>query len=100
MLHDIATHETGDPKDHARRGSARARELLEETGSFSVEEVSAISDAIAVHSDKESIHGPMDELLKDADVLQHFLYNPVTGPWEANLQRLRAVLEEMGIERP
>ena len=97
MLHDIATHETSDPGDHGRRGAVRARELLGEQGGFSVEEVAAVADAIAVHSDKADVHGSMEELLKDADVLQHFLYNPVTGPWEANLPRLRAVLEEMGI---
>jgi uncharacterized protein len=100
MLHDIATYETGDSHDHGRRGSVRARELLGELGGFSVEEVAAVADTIAVHSDKALVHGSMEELLKDADVLQHFLYNPVTGPWEANLPRLRAVLEEMGIERP
>jgi uncharacterized protein len=98
MLHDIATYETGDPRDHGPRGAVRARELLEDMGWFLVEEISAVSGAIAVHSDKAHTHGVMDELLKDADVLQHFLYNSVTGPWEANALRLRAVLGEMGID--
>lgn len=95
MLHDIAAYETGDTHDHARRGAERARELLSELGRFSVEEVAAITEAIANHSDKERIDSSLSEILKDADVLQHYLYNPwlehdSTTP--ARMKRLCTVL--------
>ena len=96
MLHDIWNYETNDPTDHARLGAARARAILLQTGAYTEEEIDAICDAIAHHSDKASVHGPLAELLKDADVLQHYLYTEaVLQPqWKghARLMRMRAEL--------
>ena len=75
-LHDIATYSTGDSAGHARRGAEMARRILEETGLFSEKETGAICTAILFHSDKKSEHGPLEEILKDADVMQHCLYDP------------------------
>ena len=33
------------------------------------------TSAISKHGDKGAIHDPYDELLKDADVMDHCLYN-------------------------
>ena len=39
----------------------------------------------------------MAELLKDADVLQHYLYNPsLKDGWETNA-RLKALFSELGL---
>ena len=77
MLHDIYTYAKMDPKDHAHKGSLMAREILDSLELFSDNEKDLICSAIYHHSDKGNIHGPLDEILKDADVMQHVLYNPL-----------------------
>ena len=80
MLHDIGTYETGDPTDHAARSANRARAILQATSLYAEHEIRTICTAIGHHSDKKSTHDPFSELLKDADVLQHILYNPALPP--------------------
>lgn len=77
MLHDIGSYVENCPhKDHAQRGAKIAEKMLLDTGLFTEEEIGIITHAIAVHSSKTSRHdGPISEMLKDADVLQHYLYN-------------------------
>jgi uncharacterized protein len=76
MLHDIRTYRTGEYDDHARLGAPEAGQILKGLGCFSPEEIAMVVGAIAHHSTKDECHGAFDELLKGADVLQHFLYNP------------------------
>jgi uncharacterized protein len=87
MLHDLASYESGDPKDHAVRSADRARKILTELGTFTNEEIQCIVSAISHHSDKGTVHGPYDELLKDADVLQHDLYNPALAAHPRHVSR-------------
>jgi uncharacterized protein len=75
MLHDIATYRSGDPNNHARRSAVEAAVILKDTGGFSQEEIDQICQAISTHSAKDQVDGALAELLKDADVLQHYLYN-------------------------
>jgi len=109
MLHDIWNYKIGDSPDHAQLGAGEAREILSELANFSPGEIKVICHAIARHSDKQSIDSDIDELLKDADVFQHYLYNPslfkvpaspdsVSQPMRA--QRLKRVLAELGLEYP
>jgi HD superfamily phosphodiesterase len=101
MLHDIATYRTNDPINHAARSAAEARQVLQEIGRFSTEEIEAVCRAISRHSDKAALDDPFSELLKDADVLQHSLYNPGAGAApihsQAHEQRLQRVLREIGV---
>jgi HD superfamily phosphodiesterase len=95
MLHDLVSYETGDPENHGPRSAARAAAILRSTGAFSGDEIQTIQSAIAHHSEKNKIHGPYEELLKDADVLQHDLYNPMLAPapgHEERRTRLRRAL--------
>ena len=80
MMHDLATYETGDLEDHAPRSAVRAVEILRSIGAFTETEIEAVRSAIAHHSEKGSVEGPFEELLKDADVLQHLLCNPELEP--------------------
>lgn len=75
MLHDLATFETGDPENHGPRSAARAKQILRSMDEFLDDEIERIQSAISHHSDKASILGPYEELLKDADVLHHDLYH-------------------------
>jgi hypothetical protein len=98
MLHDLWTYKTGDPTDHGRRGAPLARQILSDLGCFVEDEIATICEAIAHHCVKDEVHGPYDELLKDADVLQHYLYNTLLEPIEKEHRRLAALRQELGIE--
>lgn len=80
MLHDVTNYTEGESPDHGPKSARLAERLLGCLGLFSADEVATIVHAIARHSDKDETDGPMDELLKDADVLQHWLYNPALPP--------------------
>jgi uncharacterized protein len=97
MLHDLWTYKTGDSTDHGPRGAPLAREILAELGCFAEAEIDTICQAIARHSTKGEVHGTYDELLKDADVLQHYLYNTLFDQTEKDRPRLVALQEELGI---
>ncbi|MBP1927184.1 HD superfamily phosphodiesterase [Sedimentibacter acidaminivorans] len=87
MLHDIYYYSIMDSKDHAHRGSVMAREILISLQSFDVDEIDMICNAIHNHSCKGSKHSSFDEVLIDADVLQHCLYNPLFDVAEHEIQR-------------
>ena len=102
MLHDIWNYgpDFKAPRpDHGPLGIPEAERILHETG-FSPDEIATITSAMRHHSDKGHIHSPYDELLKDADVFQHYLYNPGLSPHWPNDKRLVNILQELGIEEP
>ena len=97
MLHDIYTYRTGLQQLHAPSSAEDARVILRDLGLFSQEEQLTIHSAILRHSDKERVDGPYDELLKDADVLQHYLHDPTKSFPAPVAQRIRAVAAELGL---
>lgn len=85
MLHDIYYMTGGNGDHHAAKGAQQAQAILKNLSTYSDEEINVITAAVLRHSDKRTIHGPYDELLKDADVMDHCLYNadfPI-AEWEA-----------------
>jgi uncharacterized protein len=97
MLHDLATYETGTSDDHATRGARRASAVLRSLGAFADLEIEVVCSAIAHHSDKAAVHDAFSELLKDADVLQHFLSNPGAPPLGPHAARREALRRELGL---
>lgn len=95
MLHDISSYKTGNNTDHARLSAVEAERILAELACFTSEEIPQITDAIARHSAKDKIDGPLAECLKDADVFQYYLYDMST---EVIWGRLAGVLSELGLE--
>ena len=87
LLHDVMFYLSGSPLNHARRSADWAWEQLRELGCFDEEELKQIHGAIYLHSDKDIVHGPLEEILKDADILQKRQYG-------VRLQRLMLELEE------
>lgn len=77
MLHDLAIYVTNCPHhEHAARSAALAESILKGTKLFEDEEIRLIVHAIMVHSEKmKRDNHPFAEMLKDSDVLQHYLYN-------------------------
>ncbi len=108
LLHDIWNYQVGDSPEHGQLGAGEAKKILQQLGSFSTAEIEEICQSISRHANKQSIDGEMDELLKDADVLQHYLYDPAifveTAERQAALtpatkpiriQRLECILAEL-----
>ncbi len=98
MLHDIATYESYHSPDHGPRSAREAERILGELGSYSADEIACIAQAISRHSAKDQVDGELDELLKDADALQHYLYNPVRFAGFRQMERVPRALRELGIE--
>jgi len=85
MLHDICYMTGGSSDNHAIDGAKQAITVLESVNVYSDDEIKIVATAISRHSDKSTVHEPYDELLKDADVMDHCLYNadfPI-AEWEA-----------------
>ena len=97
LLHDLYTYQRGDSTDHAHKGSILAKDILTSLGCFSDDEVAMVARAIDYHSDKAAKHSSFDEILKDADVLQHCLYNPLKDIAEHEKERFSAIRNELGL---
>jgi len=96
MLHDIYAVISGSYENHAINGSTEAKKILESLNLFTNDEIDIITTAISRHSDKDTKHLPYDEILKDADVLHHCLYNPYFPVKEQEQSRFNNLLIEIG----
>ena len=76
LFHDLYAYVTGIRKEHAKGGAHMAKDWLDQSDLFTKEEKEAIVGAVYFHSEKGTVHLPLDEILKDADVLDHILMNP------------------------
>jgi len=97
MLHDFYTYKFGDAVEHARKGAVLAREVLNELGLTSNMETELICSAIHNHSAKEGSFSAFDEVLIDADVMQHCLYNPTLPVREHEKARFTRLQVEFGV---
>ncbi|MCK5684039.1 HD domain-containing protein [bacterium] len=96
MMHDIKSFRTGNPKEHAKLGAIEAEVILTEMDDFSEEEIQIICHAISNHSNKLQIDCEYSELIKDADTLHHYFYNPVFGVPKKEEARLQMLLIDLG----
>ena len=99
LLHDIYAYKTGSRTDHAHQGASVAKEILQELNLFTEEEIDMITGAIYRHSDKDAVDSPFDEVLKDADALQHLLIMPLADAVPHEAARASKLKEELGIEQ-
>ena len=97
MLHDIYQITAGTIQDHAINGAVVAENMLKATKRYSDEEIKVITSAISKHSKKRKIHGPYEEVLKDADVMSHCFYNPADPIIEKEIDRYNKLKEEFGL---
>lgn len=93
MLHDLHAYKTGSYDDHAHKGAELAGNILRELKLTDKAETDIICSAIYHHDDKLTIDSPMDEVLKDADVIHHCmndLSKPVKEKEQARFDKLCA----------
>jgi len=96
MLHDIHQVKTGEIKHHAVEGATTTEALLKKWQLYTDDEIAVIVTAISRHSRKRDVHGAYDELLKDADVMHHCLYDPSAPVLMKEKARYAGVLAELG----
>lgn len=95
MLHDLHAYKTGSYDDHAHKGAELAGNILRELKLTDEAETDIICSAIYHHDDKLVVDSPMDEVLKDADVIHHCmndLSKPVKEKERARFDKLCAEL--------
>lgn len=95
MLHDLWAYKSGSYDDHAHLGADYARKVLEEL--TTPEETEIICSAIYHHDSKAEIDAPMDEILKDADVIDHSLSDPTKEVKAHEKERYARLCAEMGL---
>jgi len=97
MLHDLHTFKTGNHNDHAILGALLAREILVELRLTNPDETDKICSAIYNHSSKDGKFSAFDEVLIDADVMQHVLYNYSQPVMEHEKKRFADLVQEFSI---
>ncbi len=91
MLHDLHAYKTGSYDDHAHKGAELAGNILRELKLTDEGETDIICSAVYHHDDKLVADSPMDEVLKDADVIHHCmndLSKPVKEKEQARFDKL------------
>ena len=73
-VHDYGRIITGKQEGHADAGYLPVKAFLRVTGLFSEIEIEEIAMAVKNHSKKGEIGTPLDEIVKDADVLDFYQY--------------------------
>jgi uncharacterized protein len=97
MLHDLYAYESGSYDDHAHRGADLARKILGELNLTDADETVTICSAIYHHDDKLVVDSPMDEVLKDADVIHHCMNDLSKEIKEKEKARYEKLLIEFGM---
>ena len=97
MLHDMHAYKTGSYDDHAHKGAELAKEILEKLKLTDGTETDMICSAIYHHDDKLVVDSPMDELLKDADVIDHCLKDSSKAVKEKEQARFDSLCREFGM---
>lgn len=98
MLHDLHAYKTGSYDDHAHKGADLAREILGELKLTDETETEMICSAIYHHDDKLVTDDPMDEALKDADVIDHCLKDVSKSVKEKEQARFAGLCVEFGMK--
>ena len=96
MLHDLYAYKTASYDDHAHKGAELAKNVLKELALTDNDETEIICSAIYHHDDKNVVDSPMDELLKDADVISHTMNDPSKPVKEKEQQRYDNICRELG----
>ena len=95
-VHDFGRLVTGKQAQHAEHGYAPVRDFLQECGQFTTDEIEMLAQAARRHSNKGEIGTPLEEIVKDADVLDCYQYGQALARPEQQ-RRLQQVQAELGL---
>lgn len=103
ILHDYISYQGMDGPNHAHECEPYVRALLNKMAITSEEETELICRAVYHHSEKAETHSEFDEIIKDADVMQHWLRNPKEPLWyeKERVKKLCAEFQlDLNLSRP
>ena len=95
-LHDIGRWVSGRQDDHAPKGEEPVRRFLME-GKIAEESREQIVLAVINHSKKDEIGTALEEIVKDADILDCYWHGDVITK-VFHVARLQQVLKDLGID--
>lgn len=99
QMHDLAAYERLSYDNHAAFGAERAVQFLRELGEQDEAALCLVHSAILRHDDLGKTDGPMDEVLKDADLLDNAQLRAPEKLRPEEIKRLCRVFEELGIRQ-
>lgn len=73
-VHDYGRILTGKQMGHAEAGYEPVKVFLQKTGIFNMEEIEIIATAVKNHSLKTEVGSPIEEIVKDADVIDCYQF--------------------------
>lgn len=73
-VHDFGRIVTGSKENHAEAGYIPVQGFLRYSELFTEDEIAVIANAVKNHSRKTEIGTPIEEIVKDADVIDCFQY--------------------------
>ncbi len=94
--HDYGRIITGKQAGHAEEGYEPVKVFLRETGLFADEEIEKIALAVKNHSNKAEVGSPLEEIVKDADVLDFHQYG-YEMPRQEQQERLEKLIKDRNI---
>ena len=94
--HDYGRIITGKQAGHAEAGYEPVKVFLRETGLFADEEIEQIALAVKNHSNKAEVGSPIEEIVKDADVLDFHQYG-YEMPRQEQQERLDRILKDRNL---
>ncbi len=98
LLHDLYAYKLGSYTCHSQSGAEMIRVTLKRSTGFTEDEKLLILSAIFHHDDILYIHGAYDEVLKDADILQPYLNDPLAGVSSLRKLRLQGLFKELRMD--
>lgn len=102
-LHDVWLHwqypyDAKTCARHAEEGAVLAGRMMRETGAYDDAEIAVVVRMIENHDFLDRVDDPMSEIMKDADMLSHYLNASAAGHEENFNARAAKVLAELGID--
>lgn len=99
-LHDLWLHwhypyDADAARRHAHEGALLAAEMLRGIGGYRDDEIEVVATMIENHDFLGETHDPMSEVLKDADMLSHYLNASAAGRERAFHPRVPKTLAEL-----
>ncbi|WP_257031444.1 CHAP domain-containing protein [Paenibacillus sp. E222] len=97
LLHDFYFYKIGIKYFPGPNSADSVRPILRSTQIFTDEELSVILRSIFYQKDKHRVHGPYEEIIKDAILIQMYVQNPEDLFSDIEINRLQKGFVELGI---
>ncbi len=95
-VHDFGRIVTGIQENHAEAGYLPLRNWLQELNLFNENEIEIIAAAGKNHSSKDVVGTPVEEIVKDSDIVDCYLHGHVISK-KSHRKRLAKVKKELNL---